>query len=116
MILSAVDMGACAVAGPTAAMLPFERMLIEPPLTRQLARGGKLSKAMQRYMDPISLIVGFGLWGRRVVPLAASRKASPPAGRTERADVAPGATSPRVATSPNGSTGIGDGLGSIFPN
>lgn len=71
VLLTLLDGAVSVGLGIDAAMTDFERQMIEPPLTRMLARYTDLSDKIAQFSDPVMLLIGLGAWGAR---LAATRK------------------------------------------
>lgn len=62
-----LDMTARTMGGPDAAMTSQERQLVEGPLKRTLGKYGAVTNTLTTVADPVALVVGFGMWGSRIM-------------------------------------------------
>lgn len=67
MLLMMLQTMAVNLAGSDASLNTFERQLIEPTLTRILQRGTGPSEKIAAYIDPATLLIGFSMWGMRIL-------------------------------------------------
>lgn len=67
MLLMMLQTLAVNLAGSDASLNTFERQLIEPTLTRILQRGTGPSEKIAAYIDPLTLMIGFTMWGSRIL-------------------------------------------------
>jgi hypothetical protein len=75
MLITILDGLAVAAIGPEAALLPFEREMIEGPASRILARmDAGAREAVDKWSDPVTLIIGLGFWGSRLAGMQAARE------------------------------------------
>lgn len=70
--LNLLDMTARTLGGPDAALTSQERTLIEGPLKRTLGKYGAVTEKIASVADPVALVVGFGMWGSRVLECRAN--------------------------------------------
>lgn len=75
IILSLLDGLAVMVLGPDAGMNDFERLMIQEPLERILSRmEWETGEAVNRWMDPIMVIIGLIGWGGRLLQVAEEKR------------------------------------------
>lgn len=76
LTLGVLNSGVVAMFGPECGLLPGEATVLQPPLARIIARlpAGDAAKAAV-FIDPLVLIFGLAVWGRRIILLKQSERA-----------------------------------------
>lgn len=75
VVLSLLDGLAVMILGDQAVMNEFEKLLIAEPLERIMARmTWETGETVNRWMDPIMLVIGLITWGTRLTQVAAEKR------------------------------------------
>lgn len=76
LTLGVLNSGVVAMFGPDCGLLPGEQSVLQPPLARIIARlpAGDAAKAAV-FIDPLVLIFGLAVWGRRIILLKQAEQA-----------------------------------------
>lgn len=78
MVVDTLSNFAAALVDQRAAMTETEKKAMREPLARTLSRfTPAIASALQKYADPVALVIAFGLWGNRIRELRQEASSEP---------------------------------------